>query len=220
MKFSTAIIHRTVDKDRIPLIDKIREVIPDAALAIAFEPIWETQQDVRAIRGVSVSHLKAYTQMATPGQCHMNLEDDAVLVPEGYEALIKLEKLPDDCGVLLTGSVTPNAYKVGSLYEVTSPYHGAHGVLFNTPVLLGTHFLMHAYELLSTTHMADSACCFEGLLETALKRVGLRIYRQDTMAFGTAGGISSRTGRTHEPRSTTPLSIATQKQSPIPYFQP
>lgn len=220
MKFSTAIIHRKVDKDRITLIDKVREVIPDAVIYEAFEPTWEPQPDTRAIRGVSVSHLKAFASYAKPGQLHMNLEDDVVLVPDAYEQLLSLDTLPDDCGVLLTGSETPHAYKVGDLYEVELPYYGAHGVLFNSPVVLSTHFFTHAYELLSTTHMADSSCCFEGLLHTALKRVGLKVYRQDTMPFGTAGMLSSRTNKVPKPRDTTPLSMAAKKQSPIPYFQP
>ncbi len=220
MKFSTAIIHREKDRERIPLINKVREYLPDSRVVGAFEPNWELMQDVRAIRGVSVSQLKAYTLFGDDTQCHLNLEDDAVVVPAGLQELQDLDELPEDCGILLVGSETPNAFRSGNFYEVAAPFHGAHGVLFNTPVLSKTHFMLHAWELLSTTHMADSACCLEGLLDTAVKRVGLRIYRMDRMAFATSGGFSSRTGRAHSPRDATPMSqkeVAAQK---IPYFVP
>lgn len=220
MIFTTAIIHREQDRERVPLINLMREVIPSSRIVGAFEPLWEQAKDVRSIRGCSVSHLKAYAAIANESTPHLNLEDDAVVIPDGLKELAELESLPDDCGVLLVGSETPNIYKMGSFYEVVVPFHGAHGVLFNTPLLCKTHFLMHAWELLSTTEMSEKACCFEGLLFAACSRVGLRVYRMDKMAFSTSGGISSRTGRVHGPRDATPISSPKLATQQIPYFTP
>lgn len=229
MKFTTSIIHLARCVDRQKLINDIRRHIPDSKIVNAFEPTWEEKQDVRSIRGSSVSHLLAFEAACKFDIPHLVLEDDAVVNQSGLRDLVELDCLPDDCGILLVGSETPFAYEAPSekmaFWEVRHSFHGAHGVLYNTPKLKDTKFLEVAWKCLSTNHMADSSCCYEGLLATALETVGLRAYRLNEMAFTTDPSIVSlRTGKPVHQRSLRaasdgPAPQEVKKESPIPFYK-
>jgi exopolysaccharide biosynthesis predicted pyruvyltransferase EpsI len=164
----------------------------------AITPDWEMDRTARAIRGCSLSHLKAVKE--AKGMV-LVLEDDAL--PQNVEELKTLTfEAPEGEGIFLLGAEVLYSVSTGTgFYEVFLPYHGTQAVLYDAPLLKSNGWLLAAYENAATKPLKAKAVCYEQLIALACKDVGTRILRLPKMYFSTVEGFSDRTGEYMPPRS-------------------
>lgn len=197
MDYNVAIIHDLNRIDRKENVSQIYKHFPEAKLFKAVIPTWEPQQDVRSIKGSSLSHALAYKYMSN-GKPILVLEDDAFLA---LDKIPEIPDLPDNCGALVLGGEMPVTINLNNgTHEVFCPWHGAHAILYNTPKLQEKGFSENLFELIASTPLSEKAACYEGVLFAAIERCGLKLLRPDITFFTTIPTVSARTGKVAAPR--------------------
>jgi hypothetical protein len=199
----SVIIHQGHRQDRKASVMDLFKQVGNCRIVEAIAPTWESASSNIAVRGCSLSHLRALRLFG--GSPILVLEDDAETLPAAYEAWLQTTSLPADCGaVLLGGDVEHHAPGPDGWHEVLPPFWGSQAVAYNTPLLNGTPFLTNAYELLASNQMGPDGngfgLCYESILLMALHSVGLKLYCRRDHAFTTRTDHSARSGEVEPPR--------------------
>lgn len=199
----SVIIHQDHRQDRKASVTELFRKVGNCRVLEAIAPTWESAPSNIAVRGCSLSHLRA---LRIHGDSPLLvLEDDAEVLPAGYEAWLETDALPADCGaVLLGGDVEHHSPAADGWHEVLPPFWGTQAVAYNTPLLSRTAFLTNAYELLASNQMGPHGSgfglCYESILLMALHSVGLKLYCRHDHAFTTRTDHSARSGEIEPPR--------------------
>lgn len=191
------IIHQNHRQDRKASVMDLFHKVGNCRVLEAIAPTWESASSNIAVRGCSLSHLRALRIFGASSV--LVLEDDAEVLPAAYEAWLQTTALPDDCGaVLLGGDVEHHSPGPDGWHEVQPPYWGTQAVAYNMPLLNRTAFLTNAYELLASNQMGPHGSgfglCYESILLMALHSVGLKLYCRHDHAFTTRTDHSARSG--------------------------
>jgi len=199
----SVIIHQNHRADRKAGVMEIFHKVGNCRVLEAIAPTWETAPSNIAVRGCSLSHLRALRLYGDSPV--LVLEDDAETLPEAYEAWLRTTALPADCGaVLLGGDVEHHEPGPDGWHEVQPPFWGTQAVAYNTPLLNRTAFLTNAYELIASNQMGPHGggfgLCYESILLMALHSVGLKLYCRHDHAFTTRTDHSARSGEIEPPR--------------------
>lgn len=200
----SVIIHQAKREDRKPSVIDLFHKVGNCRVFEAIAPTWESAPANIAVRGCSLSHLRALREHGGD-QPILILEDDALVMPDAYEAWLQTHTLPADCGaVLLGGDVDHHAPGPDGWHEVLPPYWGSQAVAYNLPLLNRTPFLTNAYEIIASNqigpHGHGFGLCYESILLMALHSVGLKLYCRPDLAFSTQQDTSARSGRIEPPR--------------------
>lgn len=200
----TLIIHQSSREDRKVSVRDLIDRIGNAQVMEAISPTWESTPANIATRGCSLSHLCAL-RISSGHEFIMVLEDDAKILPEGYEAWLNVTDLPADCGaVLLGGDVDHHLPGLDGWHEVQPPFWGSHAVLYHRSRLEKTDFLTNAYEIIASNQVGTDGngfgLCYESILLMALHSVGLKLYCREHHAFSTTENLSARSGSVEPPR--------------------
>lgn len=198
------IIHQSSREDRKPSVKALFQAVGNCRVLEAVAPLWESAPANVAVRGCSLSHLRALRQHRTEDPL-LVLEDDAKVEPEAYAAWLATTTLPTDCGaVLLGGDVDHHTPGPDGWHEVLPPYWGSQAVAYNVPLLEQTSFLMNALEITASNqvgpHGNGFGLCYESILLMALHSVGLKLYCRNDHAFTTHADHSARSGSIEPPR--------------------
>lgn len=200
----STVIHHPPRLDRAKHVAALHALLPGIVLTYAQAPEGEADPFNRAVRGCSLSHLLAVTELLTPDSGGLLvLEDDAVPYEPGLPGLSTVAAdAPADAGIVLFGAETEqHGPKLENGYrEVLPRYWGTHAVWYS-PKLLSTPFLTNAYRVLASRAIGRNASvnglCYESVLFLALIGTGLKIYRPATLAF--TADSTERSERTGEP---------------------
>jgi len=199
----SVIIHQDHRQDRKASVMELFKHVGNCRVLEAIAPAWESASSNIAVRGCSLSHLRALRIFgASP---ILVLEDDAEVLPAAYEEWLQTDTLPDDCGaVLLGGDVEHHTPGPDGWHEVLPPFWGTQAVAYNTPLLNQTAFLTNAYELIASNQMGPhgggGGLCYESILLMALHSAGLKLYCRRDHAFTTHTDHSARSGEIEPPR--------------------
>jgi len=199
----SVIIHQHHRQDRKASVMDLFRKVGNCRVLEAISPTWESASSNVAVRGCSLSHLRALRIFGSSPV--LVLEDDAEVLPAAYEQWLQTDTLPADCGaVLLGGDVEHHSPAPGGWHEVQPPFWGTQAVAYNTPLLSQTAFLTNAYELLASNQMGPNGngfgLCYESILLMALHSVGLKLYCRHDHAFTTRSDPSARSGEIEPPR--------------------
>jgi len=201
---NAVVIHQSSRHDRKEGVMELFRKVGNCRMLEAVAPLWESAPANVAVRGCSLSHLRALRVHGGDGAL-LVLEDDAKVMPAAYEAWLQTTKLPEDCGaVLLGGDVQHHTPRPDGWHEVLPPYWGSQAVVYNTPLLQGTDFLTNALEITASNqvgpHGNGFGLCYESILLMALQSVGLKLYCRTDHAFTTHEDMSARSGQVEPPR--------------------
>ncbi|MBX3740256.1 MAG: polysaccharide pyruvyl transferase family protein [Akkermansiaceae bacterium] len=198
------IIHQSGREDRKASVLELFHKVGNCRMLEAVAPLWESAPANVAVRGCSLSHLRALRLHGGNGPL-LVLEDDAKVVPAAYGSWLRTTTLPDDCGaVLLGGDVAHHTPGPGGWHEVLPPFWGSQAVVYNTPLLAKTPFLINALEIIASNqvgpHGNGFGLCYESILLMALQSVGLKLHCRTDHAFTTHEDTSARSGKIEPPR--------------------
>lgn len=199
----SVIIHQNHRQDRKASVMDLFQKVGNCRVLEAIAPTWESAPSNIAVRGCSLSHLRALRIAGCSPV--LVLEDDAEVLHEAYEEWLQTAALPADCGaVLLGGDVEHHSPAADGWHEVLPPFWGTQAVAYNTPLLNQTAFLTNAYELIASNQMGPHGggfgLCYESILLMALHSVGLKLYCRHDHAFTTRTDHSARSGEIEPPR--------------------
>lgn len=199
------IIHQSSREDRKASVLELFHKVGNCRVLEAVAPLWESAPANVAVRGCSLSHLRAL-RLHGGSRPLLVLEDDAKVMPSAYGAWLRTTSLPADCGaVLLGGDVMHHTPGPDGWHEVLPPFWGTQAVAYNTPLLRKTPFLANALEIIASNqvgpHGNGFGLCYESILLMALQSVGLKLHCRTDHAFTTHEDTSARSGKTEPPRS-------------------
>ncbi|WAC18935.1 hypothetical protein OVA24_17015 [Luteolibacter sp. SL250] len=198
------IIHQSSREDRKACVLELFRTVGNCRMLEAVAPLWESAPANVAVRGCSLSHLRAL-RLHGGNSPLLVLEDDAKVLPAAYETWLGTASLPGDCGaVLLGGDVAHHAPGPAGWHEVLPPFWGSQAVAYNMPLLAETSFLTNALEITASNqvgpHGNGFGLCYESILLMALQSVGLKLYCRTDHAFTTHEDTSARSGKVEPPR--------------------
>lgn len=198
------IIHQSSREDRKASVMELFRRVGNCRMLEAVAPLWESAPSNVAVRGCSLSHLRALRLYGGNGPL-LVLEDDARVMPDAYEEWLRTTSLPVDCGaVLLGGDVSHHKPGPGDWHEVQPPFWGSQAVAYHMPLLENTPFLTNALEIIASNqvgpHGNGFGLCYESILLMALQSVGLKLYCRADHAFTTHEDASARSGNIEPPR--------------------
>ena len=200
------IIHQSGREDRKASVLELFRKVGNCRMLEAVAPLWESAPANVAVRGCSLSHLRAL-RLHGGNRPLLVLEDDAKVMPAAYQAWLETTTLPDDCGaVLLGGDVEHHEPAADGWHEVLPPFWGSQAVAYNTPLLGKTAFVTNALEITAANqvgpHGNGFGLCYESILLMALQSVGLKLHCRAEHAFTTHEDTSARSGKVEPQRMT------------------
>lgn len=188
---TTKIIHKLDRIDRIPFVAELMRLVPGAEPVPARVPTWGIDPSSIAIRGNGLSVFHSVIAFLRKDDPLLLLEDDAKIIPQGWEKFCE-NTIPDDAGiVVLGGDVEKYEESLGYFRKILPPFFGSHAVWFS-PKLLQTNFVLNGFAIMAEVPLTKQpgGICIESVLLMALHGTGLAAYRPEMMAFTTHSSLS------------------------------